>query len=128
MNLFNQTCKDNVFQQKAITAIISQENREYKSKYRTNDNSTNKKRQSGRRMVSGFKGSRVSELQAIQSCRRSTFNTRIWLIPINLSSKTKTTMLVKNQENLLKLNRGVGYASAPIVLLIFVFVEEEILL
>jgi hypothetical protein len=31
-------------------------------------------------------------------------------------------------ENPLKLNRGVGYASAPIVLLIFVFVEEEILL
>jgi hypothetical protein len=41
MNLFNQTCKDNVFLQKAITAIFSQENREYKSKYRTNDNSTN---------------------------------------------------------------------------------------
>jgi len=34
--LFNQTCKDNVFLQKAINGFISEENSIKTSKYRTN--------------------------------------------------------------------------------------------
>jgi hypothetical protein len=46
--LFNQTCKDSVFRQKAITQIIHAKNSLAKSKYRTILNILSMKRQSGR--------------------------------------------------------------------------------